>query len=282
MLLPKHSGFRTTATFPCLSFSTAFADQVVPKSGDRVTGTIVKKHTKNLTIKSTNFGVITTAWGQLAGITAETQVNVVLQDGRTLRGTLATPDGKVQVNAENATVTVTPTEISALRDADTSRVTNADKTSLFFNAIKASDLLNGKKAETARAARGGVAYDHNVSPRVFMSVFNDCECDRFQDLDLQFVIRGGAGLHSLTTDTSRLDLLAGFDFNDSSFSTPLTRNSGELFWGNEYNLKLNSSTFLIQSFRMFNNLSDTGTYRGEPRHRHVSQPVEIVDMERLG
>ncbi len=295
--------FRANSTLICVSLSTALADQLLLKNGDRVTGTIIKKDAKTVTIKSDHFGVIAAAWDQVASITADKPVTVVLQDGRTVRGTLATVDGKVEVNAENTRVSVAPAEITALRDTDeqrayerllrpgwldlwsgsatigfagtagnaktltfstgvnAARITNTDKTSIYFNAIKASALVNGKSAETARAVRGGLAYDHNVSPRAFINIFNDYEYDQFQNLDLRFVLGGGAGFHAVKTETSRLDLLAGFDFNHSSFSTPLTRNSGELFWGDEYNLKVGSATSLVQSFRMFNNLSDTGTYR---------------------
>ena len=72
------------ATLACFSSSLALADQVVLKNGDRVTGAIVKKDAKTLTIKSDHFGVLTTAWDQVASITADKPVNVVLQDGRTL------------------------------------------------------------------------------------------------------------------------------------------------------------------------------------------------------
>jgi hypothetical protein len=41
----------------------------------------------------------------------------------------------------------------------------------------------------------------------------------------------------------------------------LTRNSAEFFWGDEYSLKLTGATSLVQSFRMFNDLTNTGTYR---------------------
>jgi putative salt-induced outer membrane protein YdiY len=141
------------------------------------------------------------------------------------------------------------------------RVTNTDKTSLYFNAIKASALVNGTSAGTAQAVRGGIAYDHNVTPRLFISVFNDYEYDKFQNLDLRFVLGGGMGFHALKTERARLDLLGGADFNHSSFSTPLTRNSAEFYWGDEYSLKLNTATSLVQSFRMFDDLTNTGTYR---------------------
>ncbi|MEO7145888.1 MAG: DUF481 domain-containing protein [Bryobacteraceae bacterium] len=287
----------------CLSMGAAFADQIVLKNGDRVTGSIVKKDGKNLTIKTDQFGVVTAAWDQVESIKSDKPVHVVLQNGKTVRGTLATTDGKVEVATQGATVSVTPGEITAIRDADeqrafdrlqrpgwkdlwagtasigfagtagnaetqtfttavnAARVTNTDKTSLYFNSIKASALAGGKNADTAQAVRGGIGYDHNVSPRLFVNVFNDYEYDKFQNLDLRFVLGGGAGFHAVKTDRSVLDLLAGLDFNRSSFSTPLTQNSAEVYWGDDYSLKLRAATSLVQSFRMFNDLTDTGAFR---------------------
>ncbi|MCZ2146166.1 MAG: DUF481 domain-containing protein [Bryobacterales bacterium] len=141
------------------------------------------------------------------------------------------------------------------------RVTNTDKTSIYFNAIKASALVNGRAAGTAQAVRGGLSYDHNVSPRLFLNAFNDYEYDKFQNLDLRFVIGGGLGFHALKSERGTLDLLAGADFNRSSFSTPLIRKSAEFYWGNEYSLKMTAATSLVQSFRMFNDLTNTGDYR---------------------
>ena len=79
----------------CLLLSKASADQVVLKNGDRVTGSIIKKDGKNLVIKTDQFGVVTTSWHQVESIQAEKPVNVVLPDGRTVHGTIATTNGKV-------------------------------------------------------------------------------------------------------------------------------------------------------------------------------------------
>jgi putative salt-induced outer membrane protein YdiY len=287
----------------CLPSGIGWADQVLLKNGDRVTGTIVQKDGKNLTIKTDQFGVITTSWDQVESITAEKPVTVVLQNGQTVQGTLATTDGKIQLATQSTKLDVAPAEITTIRDdaaqkayerlqkpgwgnlwtgtasvgfAGTSgnartltfttginaaRVTKTDKTSIYFSAIKASALANGKNADTAQAVRGGLGYDHNLTPRLFVNVFNDYEYDKFQNLDLRFVLGGGLGFHAVKTERSRLDLLAGADFNHSSFNTPLTRNSAEIYWGDEYSLKLSGASSLIQSFRMFNDVSDTGTYR---------------------
>jgi hypothetical protein len=291
----------------CLFFSILlpfiWADQIVLKNGDRVTGSIVKKDDKNLTIKSDHMGVIVIAWSQVDTIVAEKPVHIVLQDGRALQGTLAGAEGDVVVTTSQAKINTKPAEIAAIRNDDeekayqrllhpgwgelwagsartglagtagnaktltytagmnANRATNTDKTSLYFNFIKASARAKGESEDTAEAVRGGVSYGHNVNSRLFFSAFNDYEYDRFQDLDLRFVIGGGAGFHVWKRERSTMDLLAGGAYNRSSFSTPLIRESAELYWGDEYSLKLSSATSLTQSFRMFNDLTNTGMYR---------------------
>jgi len=286
-----------------LSVSAAWADRVELKNGDRVTGSIVKKDGKNLTIKTDQFGVVTTSWDQVVSVQVDKPINVVLPDGRTVQGTIATTNGKLEVATRDAKLSLEPAEVATIRNDDeqkayerlekpgwgqlwagtgsvgfagtsgnartlvfttgvnAARVTRTDKTSLYFSTIKASALVNGKNADTAQAIRGGIGYDHNLTPRLFANAFNDWEYDKFQDLDLRFVLGGGLGFHAIKTERSQLDLLGGVDFNHSSFSTPLTRNSAELFWGDEYSLKVNSATSLVQSYRMFNDMTNTGSYR---------------------
>jgi len=283
--------------------STAWADQVVMKNGDRVTGTIIKQDGKTITVKTDNFGIVTAPWDKVASLQSDQPVNVALKDGKTLVGTVASSEGKVEIATKDTKVDVSPGEVTAIRNADeqkayerllspgllqlwsgggslgwagtegnaqtltfttafnAARVTNTDKISLYFNVIKASALINGQNASTAQAVRGGIGYNRNVNPRLFVNVFNDYEYDKFQSLDLRFVIGGGFGFHAIKNKRSILDLLGGADYNHSSFSTPLTRSAAEAFWGDEYALKLTGASSLTQSFRMFNNLSDTGAYR---------------------
>ena len=259
-----------------VSWNLVWADQVMMKNGDRVTGSIVKKTGKDLTIKTEHFGVVTTSWDQVESIQADKPLNVVLPDGQTVVGTLSTSNGQVEVKAKEKSANLKLAEVGALRDAaeqkaydrlqqpgwgdlwagtvalglagtsgnartltfsarvNAARVTTTDKTSIYFNGIKASSLANGTNSDTARAIRGGVAYDHNVGRRLFANIFNDYEYDRFQDLDLRFVMGGGLGWHAYKSERASLDVLGGGAFNHSKFSTPLTRNSGELYWGDEY------------------------------------------------
>ncbi len=141
-----------------------------------------------------------------------------------------------------------------------SRVTSHDKTTLYFNSIKASALISGKSAETAEAVRGGFGYDHNFSPRLFVSTFNDYEFDKFQNLDLRFVAGGGFGFHARNTKRMKLDVLGGGAFNRSAFAA-FTRKSAEAYFGDDFDFRLNSVTTMFQSARMFNDLTNTGQYR---------------------
>jgi putative salt-induced outer membrane protein YdiY len=109
--------------------------------------------------------------------------------------------------------------------------------------------------------RGGVAYNHDISSRAFVNIFNDYEYDRFQSLDLRFVLGGGLGYSLIQTERTTWDLLGGMAYNREAFSIPLTRNSGEAYWGYEFNYEMSEVTTFFQNYRMFNNLSDTGNFR---------------------
>jgi putative salt-induced outer membrane protein YdiY len=151
--------------------------------------------------------------------------------------------------------------LSFTTGVNAARVTITDKASIYFNAIRASAVADGERSTTAQAVRGGWAYDRNVSSRLFVSVFNDYEYDRFQSLDLRFGVGSGLGYKVLRTEWAGFDLVGGAAYSREKFSTPLIRNSAEAYWGNDYSLRLNSATTLRQSFRMFNNLSEPGEYR---------------------
>jgi hypothetical protein len=291
------------AVFASLLASAAWADQVVMKNGDRVTGAIVKQDGKTITIKSDNFGVVTAPWDQVVSVQSDKPVNVVLKDGKTVLGTLESSNGKVQVATKDARLELAPGDVAGLRNADeqaayerllhpgllqlwsgsgslgwagangnsktltfttaahAARVTKTDKISLDFNLIKASALINGKSAGTAQAVRGGIGYDRNFGARMFVNTFNNYEYDKFQGLDLRVVAGGGLGFHAVKSERAVLGLVGGADYTHASFSTPLVRNAAEAYWGDDYSLKFTGSSSLIQSFRMFNNLSDTGSYR---------------------
>jgi hypothetical protein len=283
------------------------ADQILLKDGDRITGEIIKKDGQTVTVHSKNFGTVSLKWDDIATVSTDQPINVVLPDKTTVKSIIQTQDGRIRITAPGGPQNVAPAEIVALRDdteekayerllhpglldlwtitgslnlagtkgnAKTSTITtpvnflrtsNTSRTTAYFNSIVSSALVNGVNAQTARAVRGGWGYSRNLTKELFVNSFNDYEFDKFQSLDLRTVIGGGLGYQFWTAETGRLALLGGSDWNRARFSPALTpsflRKSGEAYWGDDFNYKLNSRTNFVQGFRMFNDLSNTGEYR---------------------
>lgn len=141
------------------------------------------------------------------------------------------------------------------------RVTRKDKISVTFNQIYGTARVNDISNTVASAIRGGWAYNRDLTPRFFVATLNDYEHDRFQDLDLRFVVGGGAGFNAVKRDRTTLSFAAGGDYEHESFMQGLNRNSAEANFGDELVHKFTSTTNVTQSFRFFSNLSQTGEYR---------------------
>ncbi len=282
------------------------ADQVTLKNGDRITGEIIKKDEKAVTLKSAFIGTIAIPWDQVQTVKSDAPLTVVLESGETFQSTLTPTEGKVALREQQRTVD--PGQVTAIRNAVEeaayermehprlydlwagtgsfglagtngnaqtrtltaalagARVTRHDKTTIHFDAIKANSLANGVKADTAQAIRGGLAYDRNITKKFFFNTFNDYEYDKFQNLDLRATFGGGFGEHAWIGKRGFLDVLAGGDYNRSRFGASsvaksYTQSSAEIFYGDDFTFKLRPATAFTQSFRMFNNLTQTGNYR---------------------
>lgn len=142
-----------------------------------------------------------------------------------------------------------------------SRITTNDKITTYFNQIYGSARVNGVSSDVASAVRGGWTYNRQLSPRMFASILNDYEHDRFQNLDLRAVGGLGAGWNAIKRDTLHFDLSAGIDYDRDNFNDHTHRNSAEFNYGDDLLYKVSAGTSITQSLRMFSNLSQTGEYR---------------------
>jgi putative salt-induced outer membrane protein len=97
--------------FLCVCATSALADQVSLKNGDRLTGSIVKSDTKTLLLKTDFAGDVTLQWEAVTSIVSSQTLHVALKDGQTIVGTVTTNDGKFEV----ATKETGP--VSASKDA---------------------------------------------------------------------------------------------------------------------------------------------------------------------
>lgn len=304
----------TLAVFLVLSARFIVADQLTLANGDRITGKIVKKDGDTLVIKTDLMGDVTLKWASVTGLVTDAALTVVLPEGKSVRGTVATTDGKAVVSSDSGTTETTLPAIAALRNEseqhkyerylrppwrdlwvgfidfsiasasgnartlvyttsmNANRVTSRDKLSLHFNQIYSKGLVGNQLVATASAVRGGWSYDYNLSKRIFWNVFNDYEFDRFQNLDLRSVLGTGVGGHLIRSERGTFDLLGGGSWNREQYATPLqsdtagqigptTRNSGEIYVGDDLVWKLTGFSNIKQDFRTFFNASNLGEYR---------------------
>src|SRR5271170_7288428 len=96
--------------------SALFADQVVLKNGDRLTGTILKSDDKTLLIKTEFAGDVTVQWPAVQEVTSTQPLHVALSNGKTVAGPVTTTDGNFAVaTAASGTVDVAKGDVTALR-----------------------------------------------------------------------------------------------------------------------------------------------------------------------
>ncbi len=91
-----------------------FADQIVLKNGDRLTGTITKFDGTGLTIKTEFAGDVTAQWSAVQEITSAQPLHVV-SAGKTVVGPVSTTDGSLVVATSSGPVNVAKTDVTALR-----------------------------------------------------------------------------------------------------------------------------------------------------------------------
>jgi putative salt-induced outer membrane protein YdiY len=99
------------------AFSSAlFADQVVLKNGDRLTGTITKSDNKTLLIKTEFAGDVTVQWPAVQEVTSTQPLHVALSNGKTVSGPVTTADGSLVVaTPTTGAVNVPKADVTSLR-----------------------------------------------------------------------------------------------------------------------------------------------------------------------
>lgn len=275
------------------------ADQVVLKNGDILTGNIVKKDGAKLTLQSEFLGNVTMPWTAVQSIRSEGDLTVALPGGETVVGKLSTAEGRIQVGEKSAALAEVGDVRNAAEQrswerlqnpgllqlwtgtadlglalargnarTDTlttsmnaSRITRHDKLSFSFRQIYGRARIDGETSTIASAIRGGWQYNRAVTPGFFIAGFNDYEADRFQNLDLRFVLGGSFGANLLKRERANLSVLGGVNYSRENFIDGLRRNSLESHFGNDFQYRVIAGTSITQAFRIFPNISNGGEYR---------------------
>jgi putative salt-induced outer membrane protein YdiY len=111
-----YSSFKWLAFLPACFVPALFADQVVLKNGDTLTGAIVKKDGGKLSLKSEFLGNVTIPWTAVRSLQSDDAVTVVLPGGETVSGKLTTADGSLQVATPEGPKTSPLSTVDAIRN----------------------------------------------------------------------------------------------------------------------------------------------------------------------
>jgi putative salt-induced outer membrane protein YdiY len=153
-----------------------------------------------------------------------------------------------------------------------------DKLTLYASSIYTKSDTPPPSTVSANLQQGGLRYDRNVNPRMFVFAGADFMSNALQFLDLRASYSGGFGYHAIKSDATTLNFLGGINYTHETYSNgpvnlPVTvpptfvsygktNKFAALTLGEELNHKLGKSTVITQNLYFFPNLQDTGQYRG--------------------
>jgi len=151
------------------------------------------------------------------------------------------------------------------------RATRTDKTSLYVNSLY-SENANATPTTSANSTGGGIRYDHNLNPRLFVFTSGDFLADALQDLDLRSIIGGGFGLHAVKAPKQTLDVFGGLVWTHENYSavaatasTPLTPSSVNSFaaldLGEQYSRKIGANSLFTEQATIYPDLNSLSQFQ---------------------
>ena len=156
------------------------------------------------------------------------------------------------------------------------RATRTDKTSLYFNTLY-SENANSIPSTSANSTGGGLRYDHNVNPRLFVFGSGDFLNNALQDLDLRSIVGGGFGWHASKTAKQTFDVTGGLVWTHENYAafytanatpppaetlTPAVTNSfAALDFGEQYTRKIGAGSQFTEQATIYPDLSTLSNYQ---------------------
>jgi putative salt-induced outer membrane protein YdiY len=252
--------------FPLLlmSIPPALADQVHLKNGDRISGKIIRMEEDKLVVKTDYAGEISVAWEQVASVTADEKIKVVLGDGTSLEGqTVDIEEGKMTLKTEKVEAplsfdlaevqAINPKAKPAVRITARANVgiiqesgnTDSDNIRLDGSFVGRTDKsrfgvggeINREKSDDEFTVKNWLAYanyDYFITQKWFWYVGTLFENDEFADLDLRSTIGTGIGYQIFETDTLNLSVSAGPAYVDENFIVADDNDYAAGQWGVNY------------------------------------------------
>jgi putative salt-induced outer membrane protein YdiY len=274
-----------------LSSGSALADVIHLRNGDRISGKVVSLEEGKLVVKTDYAGEVTISWDKVESLSADGKINVVLEDGTTLKGqTLPMEAGKMKLETENLQ------EASAFNLTDVKAINPKVKPPVRITArinvglelergntdaddydVEASFQARTKKSRywlggefNKEKTRGELTaedwevyanYDYFISERWFAYIRTKFEHDEFADLDLRSTLGAGAGYQFFESDELNLSFGTGPGYISENYIEAGDNTFASVQWLTNYD-----QFFFDKLFQLFHrsdgyvNLDDTADW----------------------
>lgn len=147
------------------------------------------------------------------------------------------------------------------------RKTLSDEIKAYLSSIYSTTGAIAGGTVTANEILGGIRYDKNLNPKIFVFVGGDFTHNALQSLDIQQIYSGGLGWHVINRTDTTFDVLGGVNYTRESYSGPVipgaaaTDNFPALTLGETFARKMGAASALTEDFTVYPVLNNLGQYR---------------------
>lgn len=232
----------------CLFLPSAFADEILLKNGDQISGKIVKKIGTKIYIKTSYAGEIAIKWKEVNGITTDEPVEILLTDESITDGTatgsqvgsVELKESAQRIRLEDISCINPPPHISgkgvswsghinaggAVADGNTdNKAVHVDgeiiarKKKQRYTAETKYNYAQDSDVETESNFFGSFKYDHFINGKWYLTGKTSYEKDKFKDLNHRTKIGAGTGYQVWDSKLISLSLEGGLDYVVEDFRT---------------------------------------------------------------
>ena len=225
-----------------------FADEVVMKNGDRLSGQVISMENQTLRLETSYAGEIAIRWDQVATLEPDSDAHVILQDKTAAQGMLKTTGAgqlEVKTDALSEPLRFSAGRVTAINPPPEPPVKFKGRMNAGLDVKKGNTdteayYLDGEleaRTEKNRYTFGGeanreeesgeetadnwllyTAYDHFLTQKWFLYTKAGFEQDDFQDLNLRTTISAGSGYQFFESEMKNLSVRGGLAYVNEDYS----------------------------------------------------------------
>jgi putative salt-induced outer membrane protein YdiY len=264
----------------CVAFSTAHADSLQLKNGDRLTGKIIRKDDNTVVLKTSYAGEVKVNWSDVTQAQTDKPLRVMLSDDSIVNATLLNADtGTVKFKSDDMIESV-PIALSKVKYINPSPEVSGQGVALSghvnIGLISASGNSRTKSfhldgewvartrddrftadATINRASdagtltdfnnRGDLKYDYFLSKKWYLYSNTSAENDQFKDLKLRTTLGGGSGYQIFELPGLNLYVEGGLNYVNNDYIAKADDHYPSTRWAIKYDqMLLNNLTAFHQ------------------------------------